>query len=86
MYTVELECESGHSFEGWYDCADDYEACLTQGNLSCPMCDSEFIMRRSSAKSPSGKALMNLARQLKSDELTGNGDLIGGQYFKIYLD
>lgn len=85
MYTIELECESGHNFEGWYDSADDYEACLTQGSLSCPLCDSEFIMRKSSARSSAGKALMNLARQLRQDNLK-NQDQAGGLYFKLLLD
>ena len=85
MYTVELECESGHSFEGWYDSVEGYEARLNEGNLSCPVCDSEFIMRKSSAKSAAGKALMNLARKIRS-ESQGHQDQAGSLYFKLFLD
>lgn len=83
MYSLELVCEVGHSFEGWYDSAEDYEAVLSRGELSCPVCDSEFIMRKSSADSPAGKNLMNLARKIKKDEL---GDVVGNLYFKLFLD
>lgn len=85
MYTLSLECEAGHAFEGWYDSADDYEATLQRGELCCPVCDSEFVMRKSSAKSFSGKALMNLARKIKRDELLET-DKAGGLYFKLFLD
>lgn len=85
MYTLELECEAGHRFEGWYDSAQDYEGALNRGELCCPVCDSEFIMRRSSAKSLPGKALMNLARRLKVQEHSEK-DQAGSLYFKLLLD
>ncbi len=85
MYTLELECEAGHAYEGWYDSVEDYEATLQRGELCCPVCDSEFVMRKSSAHSNSGRALMNLARKIKSDELR-EGDKVGGLYFKVLLD
>lgn len=85
MYTLSLECEAGHTFEGWYDSVDDYEAVLQRGELCCPVCDSEFVMRQSSARSFSGKALMNLARNIKNEELVET-DKSGGLYFKVYLN
>lgn len=85
MVTLSLECEAGHAFEGWYDSADDYEAALERGELCCPLCDSEFIMRKSSARSLAGQALMNLARKIKNDEHL-EADKAGGLYFKLFLD
>ena len=85
MYTVELECESGHAYEGWYDSADDYEGVLTRGELSCPVCDSEFVMRKSSVRTPAGKALMTIARRIQNPD-KARDDQVGGQYFKLLLD
>ena len=85
MYTVELECEAGHCFEGWYDSVDNYEAALNQGELSCPVCDSEFIMRRDSAQTLPGRALMDIARKIKNEEQKDQ-DRAGNQYFKLFLD
>ena len=85
MYTLSLECEAGHTFEGWYDSADDYEATLQRGELCCPVCDSEFVMRQSSSATFAGKALMALARKIKSDEQL-DADKSGGLYFKVYLN
>ncbi|MBL4818511.1 MAG: DUF1178 family protein [Deltaproteobacteria bacterium] len=83
MYTVKLECEQSHAFEGWYDSAKDYEERLN--TLSCPVCDSEFVMRKSSAQSKVGKHLMSLAREIKHERAQGQ-DRAGSQYFKVLLD
>ena len=85
MVILSLECEAGHAFEGWYDSADDYEAALQRGELCCPVCDSEFVMRKSSAHSLAGHALMNLARKIKSDRHLET-DKAGSLYFKLLLD
>lgn len=84
MYTLSLECEAGHTFEGWYDSAEDYEAVLNRGELCCPVCDSEFVMRSSSIKSLAGRALMHLARRIKVEE--EDKDSAGNLYFKLFLD
>ena len=85
MYTVELECDSDHTFEGWFDSLEDYEARLLEVGFSCPVCDSEFVMRRSSAKSSAGRALMALARRIRQESSAGV-DQSGSQYFKLLLD
>ena len=82
---MELECEVGHCFEGWYDSVDNYEAALNQAELCCPVCDSEFIMRRNSAQTLAGRALMALARKIRQEEQKGQ-DHAGNQYFKLLLD
>ncbi len=85
MYTVILECDSGHAFEGWFDSVEDYEARLEQTGFSCPVCDSEFVMRKSSAHSKPGRALMELARRIRHQSDRGI-DQSGSQYFKLLLD
>ncbi len=85
MYTVELECDSGHAFEGWFDSSEDYETRLQDTGFSCPVCDSEFVMRKSSAQSKPGRALMELARRIRH-ESKRDVDQSGSQYFKLLLD
>ncbi len=38
MIIYDLVCAQGHSFEGWFDGADDYEKQHRKGILTCPVC------------------------------------------------
>ncbi len=38
MIIYDLVCAQGHSFEGWFDGADDYEKQHRSGILECPVC------------------------------------------------
>lgn len=39
MYIVDLECEGGHKFEGWYDSVEELRALEAQGDVTCPLCE-----------------------------------------------
>jgi len=49
MLVVDLHCEHGHHFEGWFASADDMNSQRERGLLSCPVCGSAEIVRRPSA-------------------------------------
>ena len=49
LKVFDLECASGHVFEGWFGSHDDYDQQLQRGLLSCPLCDSHTIVKRLSA-------------------------------------
>lgn len=49
MIVYDLECDHAHRFEGWFGSADDFDAQLVGGLLSCPMCNSGNVVRRPSA-------------------------------------
>lgn len=49
MLVLNLACESGHLFEGWFASSDDCDAQQRRGLLSCPLCGSPKIERRPSA-------------------------------------
>lgn len=49
MLVVDLLCEHGHQFEGWFASADDMNGQRDRGLLSCPVCGSTDITRRPSA-------------------------------------
>lgn len=44
-----LQCESGHLFEGWFASHDDYDDQKIRGLLTCPMCQSVSIQKMPSA-------------------------------------
>ena len=49
MLVLNLACDAGHLFEGWFASADDCSDQQTRGLLSCPMCGSVRVERRPSA-------------------------------------
>lgn len=49
MKVFDLQCEHGHSFEGWFGSEDDYRAQTERGLLECPLCASKSVQRRPSA-------------------------------------
>ncbi len=49
MLVLNLACETGHSFEGWFASASDFESQQQRGLLSCPLCNSANVRRMPSA-------------------------------------
>ncbi len=49
MLVLNLACEAGHGFEGWFGSAADFESQQQRGLLSCPLCNSVQVRRMPSA-------------------------------------
>jgi hypothetical protein len=49
MLVLNLACEAGHAFEGWFASATDFESQQARGLLSCPLCNSATVRRMPSA-------------------------------------
>jgi hypothetical protein len=49
MKVLNLQCEHGHGFEGWFGSEDDYAAQRERGLLECPLCGSASVQRLPSA-------------------------------------
>lgn len=49
LKVFDLQCASGHVFEGWFASHEDYDSQREKGLLSCPMCDSSDVERKVSA-------------------------------------
>lgn len=45
MFIIDLECASGHAFEGWYETSAEYESIRDADELSCPLCGSHDVVR-----------------------------------------
>lgn len=49
LKVFDLQCESGHVFEGWFASANSYDSQRANGLLVCPMCNSTKVERKLSA-------------------------------------
>jgi hypothetical protein len=49
MKVLNLQCASGHAFEGWFGSEDDYQSQQSRGLLTCPVCGHAQVLRMPSA-------------------------------------
>ena len=49
MKVLDLQCELGHGFEGWFGSEDDYRSQCERGLVECPLCASSQVSRLPSA-------------------------------------
>ncbi|RMX07631.1 DUF1178 family protein [Corticibacter populi] len=78
MKVLDLRCDSGHVFEGWFASDDDYQSQMSRGLLQCPVCNSPHVGKtlsapRLNAKSNTRSASAASARP--EDALTPPGAL-----------
>ena len=45
MISFDLECENGHSFEGWFEDGEAFDKQQKKGLLSCPVCNNSVIYK-----------------------------------------
>lgn len=53
MIRYELSCDNGHTFEGWFGSADDFDRQQKLSLVSCPSCNSVHVAKRLMAPSVS---------------------------------
>jgi hypothetical protein len=49
MKVIDLRCQSGHRFEGWFGSDDDFLEQNGRGLIECPLCADRVIVRLPSA-------------------------------------
>ena len=49
MKVLDLACQHGHGFEGWFGSEDDFLSQLERGLVQCPICDDAKIIKKLSA-------------------------------------
>jgi hypothetical protein len=49
MKVLNLRCDAGHGFEGWFASENDYQSQTERGLLSCPLCGAAGVVRLPSA-------------------------------------
>lgn len=49
MKVLDLQCQHGHVFEGWFGSEDDFQSQKQRGLVQCPFCADDHIDKRLSA-------------------------------------
>lgn len=56
MIVYQLQCRSGHAFEGWFPDSAGFDAQAADGKLVCPVCNSKKVEKAVMAPAIAGKA------------------------------
>lgn len=68
MVIYDLECDLGHSFEGWFSNSDDFERQQNQRIVCCPVCDSDSVSKKLSVPKVSAKSNAGAKAESKQDD------------------
>ena len=49
MKVLDLQCQHGHSFEGWFGSEDDFQNQLSAALVQCPLCGDGSVHKKLSA-------------------------------------
>lgn len=49
MKVLNLQCQNGHGFEGWFASEDDFQGQLGRGLVECPVCGDAQVAKLPSA-------------------------------------
>lgn len=49
MKVLNLQCSTGHGFEGWFGSEEDFQDQLQRGLLECPLCGDTSVVKLPSA-------------------------------------
>jgi hypothetical protein len=49
MKVLNLQCSSGHGFEGWFASEDDFQGQAARGLVECPLCGDPAVQKLPSA-------------------------------------
>ena len=93
MIVFDLQCAQGHTFEGWFDSAQDMEDQLERALLTCPVCGegrirkvpSSFAIGKGGTSSPreelpDHEMAARLLSQALARHLRENFDDVGPQF------
>ena len=84
MIVYDLQCASGHRFEGWFNDSNAYEAQKEKRLITCPVCNEADI-----TKVPSTFAIKGASPPNRSSRHASDTEAIGrsiGSYLEKYFD
>lgn len=97
MIVFDLECINGHAFEGWFGDSGDFETQVEQGQLLCPVCNTDSVTRKlspiavrtgSSVSYDNANARMDVLAELNAkltDYVEKNFENVGSDFAKEAL-
>jgi hypothetical protein len=71
MKVLDLACQHGHGFEGWFGSEEDFQSQLTRGLVQCPICDDASITKKLSAPRLNLRGAIN-AVDIKQEDTTNS--------------
>lgn len=88
MIIYDLCCPNGHSFEGWFRSADDFETQIESHLVCCPQCDSHNVRRIPSAVAISSHHLSEHEHSTDTSSISSGGSTalmpVGTQAMALY--
>ncbi|MBS7807764.1 DUF1178 family protein [Variovorax sp. PCZ-1] len=70
MKVLDLACQHGHGFEGWFGSEEDFQSQLARGLVQCPICDDAQITKKLSAPRLNLRSTKDvLPQSLTADEI-----------------
>lgn len=95
MIVYDLQCATGHQFEGWFEDGEAYEAQRKDGLIACPVCGDVTVSKIPSTFAIKGTTAQNKGTGLPldlealgrsvSDYLENNFDDVGCNFAKEAL-
>ncbi len=84
MKVLNLQCESGHAFEGWFGSEDDYQDQRGRGLVECPLCgDTQVHKLPSAPRLNLGAAEPKAPPPASHDVATGPAPALQAAYLKM---
>jgi hypothetical protein len=84
MIAYQLQCRSGHAFEGWFPDSAGFDAQAADGKLVCPVCNSKKVEKAVMAPAIAGKAReaaeARAALRALRQKMTENAEHVGGAF------
>jgi len=84
MIAYQLQCRSGHAFEGWFPDSAAFDAQAADGKLVCPVCSSKKVEKAVMAPAIAGKAReaaeARAALRALRQKVLDNAEHVGGEF------
>jgi len=84
MIAYQLQCRTGHAFEGWFPDSAGFDVQAAEGKLVCPVCNSKQVEKAVMAPAIAGKAReqaqARAALRGLRQKMLANAEHVGGEF------
>lgn len=76
MKVLDLQCEHGHAFEGWFGSEEDFLAQCEKSMVQCPVCGDVSIVKKLSAPRLNLSGSRAPSDDMQQNQLSANADSV----------
>lgn len=76
MKVLDLQCEHGHAFEGWFGSEEDFLAQCEKSMVQCPVCGDVSIVKKLSAPRLNLSGSRAPSDDIQQNQLSANADSV----------